>query len=128
MENICANIDCNVHAKYRCNQCLSTYYCSTEHQKIDWKTHKKFCINLNAGSNGSKQIIDLKIDNNDNLATEQKKVCRCMFCGKELILNSEEAAIDHMRICDALQEQLSSKEQFTIPAALKNQMESGNFK
>lgn len=45
-----------------------------------------------------------------------------MFCGDELVLGSEEEAIDHMRVCPALQEQLQSKDQFTVPTMIKERM------
>ena len=28
----------------RCSQCRSVFYCSKEHQKADWKRHKKHCV------------------------------------------------------------------------------------
>ena len=28
----------------RCSNCKSGYYCSLEHQKLDWKHHKKLCL------------------------------------------------------------------------------------
>jgi hypothetical protein len=54
-----------------------------------------------------------------------KKISRCMFCGEEVILASEEEAVEHMRNCSALQEQLDSKEQFTIPSKLREKMKAG---
>ena len=51
----------------------------------------------------------------------EKRTGRCMFCGEELILGSEDDAVNHMRVCPALQEQLASKDQFTIPTMLREQ-------
>ena len=51
----------------------------------------------------------------------EKRTGRCMFCGEELILGSEDDAVNHMRECVALQEQLASKDQFTIPTMLREQ-------
>ena len=51
----------------------------------------------------------------------EKRTSRCMFCGEELILASEDDAVNHMRVCPALQEQLASKDQFTIPTMLREQ-------
>jgi hypothetical protein len=45
-----------------------------------------------------------------------------MFCGENLILSSEDEAVDHMRVCPALQEQLQSKDQFTVPSMIKEKM------
>lgn len=45
--------------------------------------------------------------------------CRCMFCGEALVLGSEEEAFGHMKVCVALQEQLASKDQFTVPSVVK---------
>lgn len=50
-----------------------------------------------------------------------KRQSRCMFCGEELVLESEDDAIDHMKECPALQEQLASSDQFTIPKALREE-------
>jgi hypothetical protein len=38
-----------------------------------------------------------------------------MFCGDEMVLTSEEEAIEHMKVCSALQEQLNDDRQFTLP-------------
>ena len=45
-----------------------------------------------------------------------------MFCGEELVLKSEDEAVMHMTVCPALQEQLASKDQFTVPSMLKGKM------
>ena len=54
---------------------------------------------------------------------EEKRVCRCMFCGQELLLGSEDEATNHMRMCTALLEQLASKDQFTLPTEVRQKME-----
>lgn len=38
-----------------------------------------------------------------------------MFCGKLLILSSEEEAVEHMSACPALQAQFSGESPFTLP-------------
>jgi tRNA G10 N-methylase Trm11 len=48
-----------------------------------------------------------------------KRSCRCMFCGDEMVLGSEEEAIEHMERCPALQEQLNDSRQFTLPESIK---------
>jgi hypothetical protein len=39
-QKIC--VVCSVNCKLKCPKCF-TFYCSTEHQKQDWKFHKKTC-------------------------------------------------------------------------------------
>lgn len=34
------------HTLLRCSVCKQTNYCSAEHQKLDWKSHKKKCFQL----------------------------------------------------------------------------------
>lgn len=34
---------CNVKSTLRCAQCTKVYYCSTVHQRLDWKRHKSEC-------------------------------------------------------------------------------------
>jgi phage FluMu protein Com len=59
--------------------------------------------------------------NEINSGEQEKKTVRCMFCGDQLVLASEEEAVDHMRTCVALQEQLNSKDQFTIPKKIREE-------
>ena len=51
-----------------------------------------------------------------------QKYCRCMFCGEQLLLSSEDEAIEHMEVCSSLQEQLASKDQFTVPSVIKDKV------
>ena len=64
-------------------------------------------------SDGTPKIAD------STSGQSEKRSSRCMFCGEELVLTSEDEAVDHMRVCVALQEQLASKDQFTIPTMLR---------
>ena len=34
---------CKQPAKQRCGGCQVTYYCSRDHQRLDWKTHRSRC-------------------------------------------------------------------------------------
>ena len=34
---------CNIETSLKCSRCKSIYYCSIEHQKIDWSIHKCEC-------------------------------------------------------------------------------------
>lgn len=35
---------CKELCKQKCSQCKQVYYCSAEHQKDDWKNHRKDCV------------------------------------------------------------------------------------
>ena len=48
-----------------------------------------------------------------------------MFCGEELEVSSEDEAVQHLETCPALQEQLNSSDQFTIPTMLQKGHEGG---
>eukprot|EP01083_Nonionella_stella_P039410 107177_1 len=37
---------CGTSACSRCSRCKRAFYCSKEHQKADWKRHKKECIDI----------------------------------------------------------------------------------
>ena len=39
----CALPSCSEAAKLKCAACKSLGYCSREHQRSDWKVHKKVC-------------------------------------------------------------------------------------
>ena len=39
----CALPSCSEAAKQKCAACKSLGYCSREHQRSDWKAHKKEC-------------------------------------------------------------------------------------
>jgi MYND finger len=78
--------------------------------------------NEKAETNQKKSVGNSTQDEKDNSVKDDptgKRQSRCMFCGEELVLGSEEDAVDHMRVCVALQEQLESPDQFTIPKALR---------
>ena len=36
-------IVCDTNTKMKCSNCHKTRYCCKEHQKFDWKRHKKYC-------------------------------------------------------------------------------------
>ncbi|GMI08518.1 hypothetical protein TrLO_g15969 [Triparma laevis f. longispina] len=40
----CGFPGCTVPAPLQCSRCQTTYYCSKDHQKDDWKAHKKSCV------------------------------------------------------------------------------------
>ena len=35
---------CNKKAEFRCGLCLQATYCTPEHQKADWPSHKRRCV------------------------------------------------------------------------------------
>ena len=35
---------CNKKADFKCGNCQEAYYCSPEHQRADWPSHKRRCI------------------------------------------------------------------------------------
>jgi hypothetical protein len=134
---LCALPGCDALAPNRCARCREVHYCSADHQKQHWKVHKHTCTAKKEDSKTSVQSATAQAtktttttkekmssanprDNeNPTSSDEEKRVCRCMFCGQELVFRSEEEAIDHMRDCPALQEQLNSEEQFTLPKSMR---------
>ena len=117
----CFFTDCERDGVFQCSRCKCVKYCCPEHQKLDWKTHKVVCT---VPSQPAPEIktAPSKVEQREEpafAASGDKRHCRCMFCGEALVFGSEEEAIDHMRVCVALQEQLASKDQFTVPAMVK---------
>ena len=142
MNKICNYPGCVSVSAQRCSRCKEVYYCSADHQKMDWGSHKTSCTappakRVEKKCEVEKKISDVEVKGVNNIkdgissggssakigdptTTEEsgKRQSRCMFCGEELVLESEDDAIDHMKECPALQEQLASSDQFTIPKAL----------
>lgn len=55
---------CKVKSSLRCAQCLRVYYCSTEHQRQDWRKHKSECatkspktLKINSSGGHSQELI-----------------------------------------------------------------------
>lgn len=133
---LCFFTDCERSGVYQCSRCKVAKYCSPEHQKQHWKSHKIACKKCNepdasativptpaaVDATPSTSLVASSQSSlpNISLSDEEHRHCRCMFCGDELKLSSEEAAVDHMRVCVALQEQLQSKDQFTIPSVVRD--------
>jgi hypothetical protein len=129
-----------------CSQCKSISYCNTDHQKLHWSAHKLSCKKIKAEREqqhkqlplerpfeeifeaekdtrrGENEICSQKQSKEESSRNQEggtKRSCRCMFCGDELVLGSEEEAIMHMETCPALQEQLNDSRQFTLPESIK---------
>jgi len=135
----CGVLNCKEHAALRCSRCKKQIYCSAAHQKEDWSSHKRICksaflqksrlqkerhitadsvaaASKSQGASGSGTgAVSSFADEDSGL-----RQSRCMFCGETVIMASEEDAQQHMRDCPALQEQLSSPDQFTIPKHLRD--------
>jgi MYND finger len=128
----CGHPDCDKHANLRCSRCKLVYYCSAEHQKSHWTIHKSLCRPHSQNNSGASKVPSALIENPakaiaslsapSSSSSGEKRVSRCMFCGEELNLSSEDEAVKHMEVCDALQEQLNSKDQFTIPSRLRSKI------
>ena len=97
----------------RCSRCKLQRYCCEAHQRAHYATHKGTCRAPAAPSSSSSSSGGAP-------SPEPPRISRCMFCGEEITLRSEEEAVEHMRVCPALQEQLASKDQFTIPQVLRD--------
>lgn len=41
--NVCKRCSLTNTKLFKCTKCLVMLYCSRDHQKIDWKAHKKWC-------------------------------------------------------------------------------------
>ena len=117
MSHNCQVETCDKQGSFRCSRCHAVYYCGVAHQRSDWTKHKVICKTQQTAAFPSNNV-----DNNVVKKEESSRICRCMFCGEELLIGSEEEAVNHMRVCTALQEQLQSKDQFTIPSMLKEKM------
>ena len=123
--NSCSLPSCSAVASFRCSKCKLVYYCSIEHQKLDWKIgHKTECNKTqpNLIVNSHKAVEPQE----SGLKNAESRECRCMFCGLQMILGSEEEAVNHMKVCPNLQEQISSKEQFVLPSKLKEVLSKTN--
>ena len=114
----------------RCSRCTQQLYCGPEHQKQHFPLHKKTCRAPAASPPPAPAPAPVPAPataTSRAAEAEEVRVGRCMFCGEQVQMRSEEEAVDHMRQCSALQEQLASKEQFTIPSILKDKVDASAF-
>lgn len=129
---ICSYNSCQEAGVWRCSNCKDSYYCSRKHQRMHWQYHKERCRESATGHSLLQSSMlekgKQKEDQGEPKAEYkgqqgETRTCRCMFCGKELLLQSEGEAVGHMEVCGALQEQLASSECITIPSEMKKQMQ-----
>jgi hypothetical protein len=56
---------CGLQGMFRCSKCRAKHYCSAEHQRSDWKEHKKVCVSaplirdLDEDGDGDEGCVDL---------------------------------------------------------------------
>jgi hypothetical protein len=58
----------------------------------------------------------------------EMRECVCFFCGKKLLLRSEEEAVEHMAVCVSLQEQLNTEGDIVIPSSLQAEIDAAEEK
>lgn len=86
---------CQKPASNRCSGCHFVHYCSREHQKSDWKQHKKFCkpFKVYADDTSGKHLKATKDLNPGDVVLQenpliwgpaQSTVPVCLGCGKEV--------------------------------------------
>jgi hypothetical protein len=100
------------------------FYCGASHQKQDWKTHKLVCATNDTNADATPSVPNVYCTDGESSSrpapSDSSRNCRCMFCGDLLLLDSEDAAVAHMEVCPALQEQLNGPGQYTIPKAFQH--------
>ncbi len=126
----CAAPGCALAAPMKCSRCKQASYCGAAHQKEHWPVHKSTCkppsTAPSASAPPSKPTSQSAAASPPVPPTaasypgRETRFSRCMFCGEEVHMECEEDAYDHMQTCSALQEQLNSKDQFTIPKVLRD--------
>ena len=55
----------------RCSRCKSAAYCTKEHQKLDWKRHKEFCI---------PNAVNASVNPSTGLVTSNKRLVKSNKC------------------------------------------------
>ena len=108
---------CSTAATNRCSKCRVVFYCSAECQKKDWKKHKNSC--KNQYKKGPSPPPSQQQQPQQQQQQEEMRECRCMFCGEVNQFKSEEEATAHLDVCPAFNEQMDSKEQFTLPESMR---------
>ena len=68
---ICQKITISV-----CQRCLNVFYCSIEHQKLDWERHKAYCLN-NEIDKSSSISVENYINKQERLNLPNVKSIKC---------------------------------------------------
>ena len=120
----CGVQNCQIQATLRCSRCKQASYCGKEHQRQDWAFHKRSCKPPSSSTHRSSGNSDVSDGSTSPRAAAPRggeaRQSRCMFCGDTVVMQTEEDAHRHMTACPALQEQLNSSDQFTIPKVLRD--------
>lgn len=48
---------CFIDSSLKCSECLTVFYCCAEHQKLDWKKHKRNCKEIKSNLNINKEKV-----------------------------------------------------------------------
>ena len=119
-ESKCGVLGCMQIAKLRCSRCKSQHYCSAKHQRADWSSHRRVCRTMEEKEKSKDKVWPPNAPENEGIGGDGSRQSRCFFCGEIILMKDEFDAQLHMQECPALQEQLASKDQFTIPKALRD--------
>jgi hypothetical protein len=80
---------------------------------------------LSANLPGPGDAVPKNVDAAEEVNREvEVRECVCFFCGKKLLLRSEEEAVEHMAVCVSLQEQLNTDGDIVIPSSLQAEIDA----
>lgn len=82
-----------------------------------------------AGDQQATKAPNAKAEAVEEVSSEvEVRQCVCFFCGKHLVLRSEEEAVAHMSVCVSLQEQLNTEGNIVIPSSLQAEIDAAEEK
>ncbi|XP_058796793.1 egl nine homolog 1 isoform X2 [Phymastichus coffea] len=73
----------------RCSRCKSIFYCTKEHQKLDWKRHKRQCVSDCTSDNKPSQDLDQLLTRSKTLVQEDKSDSRKPRNNENINLHSQ---------------------------------------
>jgi hypothetical protein len=96
MESAC--VVCAVASSLLCSRCKAVRYCSKEHQKADWKTHKTHCCNVGAAASPgiSQTSSSLNPDYHDASSSPPAPVNRSEFLRNGIFLPIEDLLLTRL--------------------------------